>query len=143
RDSIDIVVAQGLRRILRHGATDIIEQGWCVRPVAPNGFRRPWRRKRTLPADQSIAETALTLRAMAGRALLIKDLVAVTDAAASRRKVIAVTIDVDIPAGDFRRSRHAPDAVRTLRLRVRCDCQRKSTKDRDINLTRSHWSPRR
>ena len=55
---------------------------------------------------------------MTGRALLIEYFAPVTDAAASRRQVVAVAADIDVPARDLRRRRGAPDAIRALRLRA-------------------------
>src|SRR4029077_11203782 len=111
RNRINIFVTQGLRRVLRHGAADIIEQGRSIRPIAADGFHGPWRRERALPADQLLADTAFALFSVTGSALPIKDLAAVTDAAAARRKVVTVAIDIDIPARDLPSRRGAPDAV--------------------------------
>src|SRR5258706_14870535 len=103
RNRIDIVIAQRLRRVLRHGAADIIEQRRRVGPIAADGPHRIWRRERALAADKLIANTTLALCAMTGRALLIEDLAAMADATASRRKVVAVAVNIDIPAPDLRR----------------------------------------
>jgi hypothetical protein len=66
-----------------------------------------------------VPKSTFAFRAMAGCALLIEYLMPMTDAAASRRQVVAVAIDIDIPARDLRRCRNAPDAVGALRLRAR------------------------
>jgi hypothetical protein len=58
-----------------------------------------------LPADQSIADATLALCTVTGCALLIENLMPATDAAASGWKVVAVAIDIDIPARDLRRCR--------------------------------------
>jgi hypothetical protein len=55
-----------------------------------------------LPADQSITDTTLALCAVTGCALLIENLLPVTDAAAAGWKVVAVAIDIDVPACDLR-----------------------------------------
>src|SRR6202790_5054055 len=113
---IDILVAEGLRRVLPHGEADVIEQGRSVRPIAADGPDRLWRRQRALAADQPIADTALAPGTVTGRALLIEALAAMTHAAASGRQVVAVAIDVDIPARDLRWRGRPADAVRALRL---------------------------
>src|SRR5258705_1559752 len=71
RDCIDVIVAERLRRVLRHGAADIIEQGRRVWPIAADGLHRLWRRQRALAADQPLAEAALAVCAVTGRTLLI------------------------------------------------------------------------
>src|SRR5512140_1169011 len=88
-DRVDVVIAQRLRRVLRHGAADIIEQGRRVGPEAADGAYRFRRCQRALPADQPVADAALA----AG---------AVTGPAAARRQVVAMAVDVDVPAGDLR-----------------------------------------
>ena len=116
---IDIVVAQRLRRVLRHRAADIVEQGRRIRPVAADGAHRFGRRERALAADQTIADAALPFGAVAGGALLAENDAAVRDAAAAGRQVRSVAADIDVPAGDFRRRGRPSDAVALLRLR-RC-----------------------
>jgi len=49
--------------------------------------------------------------------LLIEYLTAVANAAASPRQLVALAIDINIPARDLRWGRNTPDAVRALRLR--------------------------
>jgi hypothetical protein len=59
--------------------------------------------------------------------LLIEYLLPVADAAVSWRKVIAIAIDIDIPACDLRGRGGAPDAVGALRLRACRARQRKES----------------
>jgi hypothetical protein len=75
--------------------------------------------------------------------LLIEDLVATTDAAASWREAAAVAGDIDIPARDLLRRRGTSDAVWTLGLRRGRVCQRQDRERRDAQLMHLRWSPRR
>src|ERR1700754_4416903 len=104
-DRIDVIVAQRLRCVLRHGATDVIEQGRRVWPIAADGTHRLWRCKRALPADEPVANAALAPCAVTGRALLVKYLVSMAAAAASRRQAAAVAADIEVPTRDLRRRR--------------------------------------
>src|ERR1700733_2038821 len=101
-DGIDIIVAERLRRVLRHRAANIVEQRRGIGPVTADRLDRLRRRDSALAADQPIADTTLTLLAMTGHALLLEHLPAMGNAAASGRKVGTVPADIDIPAGNFR-----------------------------------------
>src|SRR5258708_8881930 len=111
-DRIDVFVAERLRRVLRHGTADIIEQGRGIGPIASDRPDRRLRRQRALAADQTVADTTLALCAMTGRALLIENFMAVTDAAAARRQVVAVALDVALPTRALGRCRRPAVAVR-------------------------------
>ena len=58
-DRVDVLVAERLRRVLRHGAADIVEQRRRIGPIAADGPHRLRRRERALAADQPIADAAL------------------------------------------------------------------------------------
>src|SRR5258705_523752 len=70
RHCINVVVAERLRRVLRHGAADVIEQRRRVLPIASDGTHRFWRSERALPADEPAADAALALCPVTSAALL-------------------------------------------------------------------------
>src|SRR5262249_24922526 len=133
------LVAQRLRRVLRHRASNVIEQGRRVRPIAADGAHGLCRGERALTADELVANAALPLVPVTGRALLLEDLAPVADSAASWWKAAAVTADIDIPSGDFRGRRDTADAVGTLRLhasRTETGAERERC---DREATHWHW----
>src|ERR1700742_85365 len=100
---IYIVIAERLRRILRHGTADVVEQCRRIGPVASYSSHRLRRCQGALATDQSVANTAVALVAVTGRALLREDVFSMTDRTASRRQATSVPTDIDIPARDRRR----------------------------------------
>jgi predicted dienelactone hydrolase len=110
-DGIDLVGAEGLRRVEGHGAADVVEERGGVRPIAADRLHRARRRQRPGAADQPVHWLALSLVAMAGGAALGEDPGAVARAAFPRRQAPAVGARIDVPAGDLRRRGLASEAV--------------------------------
>src|SRR5258708_37556651 len=100
-DRIDVLVTERLWCVLRHGAADIIEQGRGVGPIAADCPDRRLGRQGALTDDQPIADATLTLCAVTSVALLIENFVPVTDAAASRPQLLALTAALNIPPPDL------------------------------------------
>src|SRR5215472_5894170 len=123
RDRVDILVGQRLRRVLRHGATDVVEQRRCVWPITADGTHGLGRREGPLPSDKPVADAALAFLTMTGGTLLLEHLSAAADRASAWRQPAAVASNVDIPAGNFGRRRNAAYSIRALCLRVSGACE--------------------
>src|SRR6516164_4322283 len=98
-DRVDLVVAERLRLLPRHGAPDEVEHRGGVGPVVADQLLRflVWRVQRTA-ADQRAARPAAALVAVAGGAAVVGiNLRALRGRAAAGRQTDAVRPDADVP----------------------------------------------
>src|SRR6516225_8426892 len=68
-DGIGLVDAQRTRRLIGHGAADVVEQCRRIGPEAANGLDRHVGGERALSANQAIISAALAVVAVADRAV--------------------------------------------------------------------------
>src|SRR3954463_4809925 len=65
RHRVNLLIAERLRRVLRHRTANVVEQRRRIWPIAADGPDRLWRCYRALPTDEPITQPALALVAMA------------------------------------------------------------------------------
>ncbi len=100
RDGVNLIRAQRLRRVQRHGAVDVVVKRRGVRPIASDRHDRLFGRKRSGAAGEPIHRSFGAVLAVTRRASVGENLPALRHRAAAVGQIGAVRRDVDVPGFD-------------------------------------------